>query len=129
MATILKPDDVLKRGDVLVQKYLRTDIGDEWIGGEVEYFIKHLPAPELARFVERPDPIMSDAETIPSHEAIWPICGLPRTPLSDVERVKILREALDSIENIHFGAYKDANTGEEAAYMRKLAHAALEATK
>jgi uncharacterized coiled-coil DUF342 family protein len=35
------------------------------------------------------------------------------------------REALENIKTVQFGAFPDANLGEEAAYMRKLASAFL----
>ena len=70
MSTILKPDDVLKKGDVV--HFLNGDYfildGKDGCGKKVGDMV--------ADSVERPDPVMSDAE-----------------------RVRILREALEMAKN------------------------------
>jgi hypothetical protein len=100
---ILGKDDILQKGDLI--HYKNSVIKADPLP-ENPTSVKDMGAFNDFLYVERPDPTPDLAA-----------------------QVKILREALENIENIHFGAYKDANTGEEAAYMRKLARAALAATK
>lgn len=51
---MLQPNDTLRRGDILCQKYSRTKIGSEWFGKTVKDLINRLPAPELVIGIERP---------------------------------------------------------------------------
>jgi hypothetical protein len=61
----LKPDDILQKGDLAHWKEMETiPLGDAWCDGKhnVQDFSRMVS--DNFTFIERPDPVMSDAEKI-----------------------------------------------------------------
>lgn len=105
---ILKPNDILQKGDIFCQITSSEPIGESWFGKTVAYFMKNIFFPDLVIGIERPDPAMSAEEKI----------RILR------ETLELAAETLDAWRPIH---PDDWDIG-DITTMQKI-RAALEATK